>query len=85
MSDIQAKFEAATAASKELSKRPDTDTLLKIYALYKQATVGDVEGERPGMMDFKGVAKYDAWANLEGTSTDDAMERYVKLIDSLKG
>jgi acyl-CoA-binding protein len=59
-------------------------TLLKIYSLYKQATEGDVEGKRPGFTDMVGRAKYDAWAAVKGTSTDDAMQQYVDLIESLK-
>jgi acyl-CoA-binding protein len=60
-------------------------TLLKIYALYKQGANGDVTGERPGFTDMIGRAKYDAWANLQGTSQDDAMQQYVDLIEELKG
>ena len=58
--------------------------LLQLYALYKQATEGDVEGKRPGFTDMVGRAKYDAWAAVKGTATDDAMQRYVDLVDSLK-
>jgi acyl-CoA-binding protein len=84
MADIQASFEAAVAASKTLSERPDTDTLLDMYALYKQATQGDVEGKRPGFADLVGRAKFDAWSGLKGTAKDDAMQRYIALVDSLK-
>ena len=84
MSDLKSRFEAAVAQSKSLSERPDNATLLKIYALYKQATAGDVEGKRPGFTDMVGRAKYDAWAGLKGTSADDAMQQYVDLIESLK-
>ena len=85
MADIQASFDAAVAASKTLSERPDNSTLLLIYALYKQATTGDVEGKRPGFTDMIGRAKYDAWAEVKGAGKDDAMQRYIALIDSLKG
>ena len=85
MADLQASFDAAVAASKSLSERPDNSTLLQIYALYKQATAGDVEGKRPGFTDMVGRAKYDAWAEIKGTGKDDAMQRYVDLIESLKG
>lgn len=85
MSELKERFEAAAAASKSLSKRPDDDTLLKIYALYKQATEGDVQGDRPGLLDFVGGAKFDAWSKLEGLSEDDAMTQYADLIDSLEG
>lgn len=84
MSDLNTLFETAVAESKSLSKRPDNETLLKIYSLYKQGTSGDVSGKRPGMFDMVGRAKYDAWAKLKGTGTDDAMQRYVDLINSLK-
>lgn len=77
-------FETAIAEVKELPEKPGNDDMLKLYALYKQATVGDVEGKRPGMMDFVGRAKYDAWAALEGTSVDDAKQAYVELVEGLK-
>lgn len=84
MSDLQEKFEAAVAESKNLPERPDNNTLLKLYALYKQGTSGDAAGERPGMTDFIGRAKYDAWFALAGTSREEAMRQYVDLIDTLK-
>ncbi len=84
MSDLKSKFEAAVAASKNLAERPDNTTLLKLYALYKQATAGDVDGKRPGFTDMVGRAKWDAWNEIKGTSADDAMKQYVSLIDSLK-
>lgn len=84
MSDLKQQFEAATAASKNLKDRPDNDTMLKLYALFKQATAGDVEGRRPGFTDMIGRAKYDAWAAAKGKSTDDAMRDYTALVNSLK-
>ena len=81
---LKEQFDAAVAASKQLPERPDNMTLLKIYALFKQGSAGDVDGDRPGMTDFVARAKYDAWAALKGTSTDEAMQQYVDLIDSLK-
>lgn len=85
MANLQASFKAAVAASKTLSERPDNKTLLQLYALYKQATAGDAEGKRPGFTDMVGRAKYDAWAAIKGTGKEDAMQRYIGLIDSLKG
>lgn len=82
---LQAQFEQAVADSKNLPERPDNMTLLRIYALYKQGSSGDVEGSRPGFTDMVGRAKYDAWAALKGTSKEDAMQQYVDLIDELKG
>ena len=84
MSDLQTQFEAAVAASKTLSERPDNATMLKLYALYKQATDGDVEGRRPGFTDMVGRAKYDAWAAIKGTVSADAMNQYVALVESLQ-
>ncbi len=84
MPDLKTQFEEAVAASKSLTKRPDNDTLLQIYALYKQATQGDAAGSRPGMFDMVGRAKYDAWANLKGLPADSARQKYVDLIGSLK-
>ncbi|RTL41234.1 MAG: acyl-CoA-binding protein [Burkholderiales bacterium] len=81
---LKEKFEAAVADSKNLPERPDNMTLLKIYALYKQGSSGDVDGKRPGFTDMVGRAKWDAWNELKGTSTDDAMQQYIDLIESLK-
>jgi acyl-CoA-binding protein len=85
MSDLKTAFEAAVAQSKTLAERPDNQTLLRIYALFKQASEGDVTGKRPGFTDLVGRAKYDAWAGLQGTSSADAMQTYVDLIAQLKG
>jgi acyl-CoA-binding protein len=84
MSDLKTRFESAVAASKQLPKKPDNMTLLKLYALYKQATSGDVSGDAPGAFDFVGKAKYDAWAGLKGTTADQAMTSYVELVEQLK-
>jgi diazepam-binding inhibitor (GABA receptor modulator, acyl-CoA-binding protein) len=83
MADLQADFEAAVANSKKLSQRPDNATLLKIYGLYKQATAGDNTEKKPGFGDMVGRAKWDAWNGLKGTSSDDAKQQYVDLIQSL--
>ncbi len=84
MSDLKNKFEAAMAASKQFTERPDNATLLQMYALFKQASVGDAEGERPGMSDFVARAKFDAWSKLQGTQKEVAMQQYVDLVESLK-
>lgn len=84
MSDLKARFDQAMTASKQLPERPDNMTLLKIYALYKQGSEGDVQGKRPGFTDMVGRAKWDAWNELKGTSTDQAMQDYIDLIESLK-
>jgi acyl-CoA-binding protein len=76
-------FAAAQVRVKQLSKTPANDELLELYALYKQASVGDVQGSRPGMLDFKGRAKYDAWSGRKGTSKDNAMSAYVTLVTKL--
>jgi diazepam-binding inhibitor (GABA receptor modulating acyl-CoA-binding protein) len=83
--DLQERFKQAAADSRNLPERPDSMTLLKIYSLYKQASEGDVQGERPGMADMVGRAKYDAWDALKGTSKEDAMQQYADLIEELKG
>lgn len=82
--DLQERFKQAAADSRNLPERPDSMTLLKIYSLYKQASEGDVQGERPGMADMVGRAKYDAWDALKGMSKEDAMQQYVDLIEELK-
>jgi len=84
MADLQARFEQAVADSKSLPEKPDNMTLLKLYALYKQASGGDADGERPGVGDFVARAKWDAWNALAGKSKDDAMQEYVDLVESLK-
>ncbi|MEH0167881.1 acyl-CoA-binding protein [Paucibacter sp. JuS9] len=81
---LKDQFDAAVAASKQLPERPDNMTLLKIYALFKQASEGDCEGKRPGFTDMVGRAKFDAWDGLKGTSKDEAMQQYIDLIEELK-
>ena len=83
MADLNATFEAAVANSKNLSERPDNATLLKIYALYKQATAGDNTEKKPSFSDMVGRAKWDAWEKLKGTSAYEAKQQYVDLITSL--
>ena len=83
MSDLQTRFDAAVAHSKNLSERPDNATLLKIYGLYKQATTGDNAEKKPGFSDMVGRAKWDAWNGFKGTSKDEAMQQYIDLIESL--
>ena len=85
MSDLKAKFEAAVATSKNLPERPDNQTLLKLYALYKQASSGDVDGKRPGFTDMVGRAKWDAWNEIKGTGSETAMQQYIDQIEDLKG
>ncbi|MDH3646067.1 MAG: acyl-CoA-binding protein [Gammaproteobacteria bacterium] len=82
--DLKQKFETAAVAVKNLDKKPDNEDLLALYALYKQATDGDVTGARPGGFDFVGGAKYDAWSELQGLSSADAMQRYISKVESLK-
>jgi diazepam-binding inhibitor (GABA receptor modulator, acyl-CoA-binding protein) len=84
MANLKAQFETAMADSKNLAERPDNVTLLKIYSLYKQGSTGDNTEKKPGFSDMVGRAKWDAWNSLKGTSTDDAMQQYVDLIESLK-
>lgn len=86
MSDtLQAEFEKATVEVKTLTARPSNDDLLSLYALFKQATEGDVSGSRPGLLDLKGRAKYDAWAGKRGTAKDQAMRDYVARVNRLLG
>ncbi|GAA5008401.1 acyl-CoA-binding protein [Pseudoluteimonas lycopersici] len=83
-SDLKQQFEQAAIDVKDLSERPDNDTLLRLYALYKQGSEGDVSGEKPGFFDFVGTAKYEAWGKLKGTAKDDAMKKYVDLVKKLR-
>jgi acyl-CoA-binding protein len=82
--DLKAKFDKAAKEVNDLDERPGDKDLLELYALYKQSTAGDVAGTRPGALDFKNRAKYDAWAKRKGASKDDAMKAYVALVAKLK-
>lgn len=81
MSELQKKFEKATKDVTTAKNDPGNDLKLRLYAHFKQATDGDVAGDKPGFTDFVGRAKYDAWAKLAGTAKDDAMTAYIKLVD----
>ena len=83
MSDLKARFDQAAKDIQSLPERPDNDTLLRLYAFYKQGSEGDVSGPKPGFFDFVGTAKYEAWAKLAGTSQDEAMQKYVDLVGKL--
>lgn len=85
MATLEEQFTQAQQDVTALRSRPDNDSLLKLYALYKQATKGDVTGERPGGFDFVGRAKFDAWEALKGTSMADAMRQYVEVVKGLRG
>ena len=85
MSDLKAQFEQAQKDVKTLTKRPSNEDLLALYSLFKQATDGDVKGSRPGMLDMVGRAKYDAWAKLKGTRTEQAMQNYLSVVQRLLG
>jgi len=82
--DLKQQFEASIEKAKGLPNQSN-ETLLELYSLYKQATVGDVEGERPSGFDFRGAAKFDAWAKRRGMSADDARQGYIDLVDRLAG
>lgn len=84
MADLKAQFEQARADSKNLPEKPDNMTLLKLYALYKQGSTGDVDTKRPGFTDMVERAKWDAWSAVKGQSKDEAMQGYIDLIESLK-
>lgn len=85
MADLKTDFQKAAQDVMNLEERPDNDTMLRLYALYKQGSEGDVRGPRPGFFDFVGVAKYEAWEKLAGTSSEDAMRKYVDLVRKLRG
>lgn len=81
--DINESFNSALEKVKSLDTRPSNENLLKLYGLYKQATIGEVKEDRPGGFDFKAIAKYDSWASLRGMSQAEAMQAYIDLVDSL--
>jgi acyl-CoA-binding protein len=84
MSDVDGLFAKALEDVKQLPERPGNLTLLRLYALFKQATEGDVHGDKPGFTDIVGKYKYDAWAALQGTPQETARQQYVELVESLK-
>lgn len=83
MSELDDRFEQAAVAVKELATRPDDQTMLKLYALYKQGSSGDVSGSKPGFFDFVGAAKYEAWEKLQGMDAAAAKQEYVDLVTKL--
>ncbi len=82
--DLREEFDRAADDVKQLPARPDNDTLLKLYALYKQGSEGDVRGQKPGFFDFVGTAKYEAWARLQGMRTAEARQKYIALVRALE-
>jgi len=85
MSDLETRFKQAADDVQNLDERPDNDTMLKLYALFKQASEGDVSGDKPGFFDFVGVAKYEAWEKLQGMDPEEAKRKYIDLVESLQG
>ena len=85
MTEINSRFEQASIAAKSLPERPDNDTLLQLYALYKQGFAGDVSGSKPGFFDFVATAKYEAWKKIKGLTQEDAKNQYIDLVKNLGG
>ena len=85
MADLKTDFQKAAQEVMNLAERPDNDTMLRLYALYKQGSEGDVKGDKPGFFDFVGAAKYEAWEKLSGTSPEQAKKKYVDLVKKLVG
>ena len=85
MADLQQQFEQAARDVKTLDERPDNDTMLRLYGLYKQGSEGDVKGDKPGFFDFVGAAKYEAWEKMRGTTQEQARQKYVDLVKKLVG
>ena len=83
MSDLKEQFEKAALAVKGLAQRPDDNTMLQLYALFKQGSSGDVSGTKPGFFDFVGAAKYEAWEKLKGMEADEAQKQYIELVSKL--
>jgi acyl-CoA-binding protein len=83
MTDLCHEFEQAAKDIQRLGRRPDNDTLLKLYALYKQGSEGDLHRTQPGFFDFVGTAKHEAWAQLNGVPAEEARRRYIALVQQL--
>ncbi|MDR5779188.1 acyl-CoA-binding protein [Caballeronia sp. LZ065] len=84
MTEIEQQFAQAQTDVTELPERPGNLTLLRLYALFKQGSLGDIQGEKPGFTDIAGKFKFEAWEALKGTPADEAKARYVELVESLK-
>lgn len=80
---LQDEFQAAANRTQQFTKRPSNEELLMLYAFFKQASEGDISGERPGGFDFKAIAKYDAWAEKKGIPKEEAIQQYIQLVDTL--
>lgn len=76
-------FETAAKKIKELKYRPDDDTLLKLYGLYKQATLGDCNLPQPWFYEVKQLAKWNAWTSQKGKLKKVASNEYIKLVTKL--
>ena len=85
MADLNERFQQAAVAVKQLDEKPDNDTLLKLYSLFKQGSEGDVSGEKPSFFDFVATAKYDAWESQRGQDPEQAMQQYIDLVESIGG
>lgn len=85
MADLKDQFQKAAKDVMDLAERPDNDTMLRLYALYKQGSEGDAKGPKPGFFDFVGTAKYEAWEKLAGMSSEQAMKKYIDLVKTLRG
>ncbi len=85
MTEINSRFEQASIAAKSLPERPDNDTMLQLYSLYKQGSAGDVSGSKPGFFDFVATAKYEAWKKIKGLTQEDAKNQYIDLVKNLGG
>jgi diazepam-binding inhibitor (GABA receptor modulating acyl-CoA-binding protein) len=83
MTALEQQFEEASKRVHTLSERPSNDVLLSLYSLHKQASVGDVQGEKPGMFDFINLAKYNAWSTRKGMSKEEAMQKYIDEVNKL--
>ena len=81
--DLTKQFEKATEDVKGLEAKPSVENLLNLYSFYKQATLGDVQGKRPGMLKLSARSKYDAWGKIKGMSTDEAQKNYISLVAKL--
>jgi len=84
MDELQKKFEAAAGEVKLLKVRPKDSDMLRLYALFKQAMVGDASGPAPDPADFVAEAKREAWDALRGTPKEQAMRDYIALVEKLR-
>lgn len=77
------EFIFATAIVKKLKQEPSNIEKADCYGLYKQATIGNVNIEKPSFFNFFELKKWEAWEKYKGLNTYDAEVKYITLVNTL--